>query len=280
MKKYILLFLVMCIAAGFAAAEDEGNGLSVGLEFGVENVNKANDEEMSPYLMPMLIYENSFFDKALDIYTEVDYTFGFTKEPDDAGNEANPQSLYIDLMIGYNLGLGDASTLSFILENEFDKIIISPKYKESNALTGIFTPAVKFNRELDIGDLYAQVGSPITYIQYDKDADKTIGLDFTIGWNSTFGLGIEAKFCTTLVPDYEKGYTGVETTVSYEAELVYFEVKTIIPKDINVEGLTITPQIDFYLKNFTFYAKSEFAGIGASGGNVIISPALGIKYSF
>jgi hypothetical protein len=273
MKKITLLFLVLCVAAGFAAAEDEGIGLSAGLEFGVWNVSNANNSDMSLYLMPMLIYENSFLDGALDLYAELDYTFGLTKEDD-----SNPQSLYVDLSAGYNLSIGEKSTLSFILENEFDEIIIAPKIEDGNALNGIFTPAVKFNQSLDIGDLYAQIGAPINYIQYYKDADMVIGLDFTLGWTSAFGLGIEAKICSLLSPSEAAGYTGLDLTVSYEAESIYFEVETIIPKETD-EGITITPEFDYSLKNLTFYIKSEFAGIGTSG-DVIISPALGVKYSF
>jgi len=279
-KKYIFLFFGLCLVAGFTAAGDEGIGLSVGLEFGIENINKADDEELNPYLMPMLIYENSFLDKTLDVYAELDYKFGFAKTPNEDGDDANPQSMYIDLMIGYNLSLGSASTLSFILENEFDELIISPRYKEKNALTGILTPAVKFNQELGIGDIFAQIGAPITYVQYQKDADTAIGLDFTLGWNSTFGLGVEAKFCTLIVPGDDVGYKGIETIVSYETGPVYFEVETIIPKEISDEGVTITPEFDYSFRNFTFYVKSEFAGIGLSEGDAIISPGLGVKYSF
>jgi hypothetical protein len=230
--------------------------------------------------MPLLIYENSFLDDALDVYVELDYTFGLSKEPNDDGDETNPQSIYLDLMIGYNLSLGDASTLSFILENEFDEFIISPSFKDSNKITGIFTPAVKFNKEFDFGDLFAQIGIPVTYIQYYKEADSEIGLDFTFGWNSTFGLGFQAKVCNLLVPGDYAGYLGLEAIVSYETEPVYIEVEIIIPKEISSEGVTITPQIDYSFRNFTFYANFEFAGIGISGGNVSISPALGVKYSF
>jgi len=270
MKKITLLFLVLCVAAGFAAAEDEGIGLSAGLEFGAVNASNGNGGDMSLYLMPMLIYENSFLDGALDLYAELDYTFGLTKEDD-----SNPQSLYVDLSVGYNISLGENSTLSIILENEFDPIVIAPKDEDGSSLTGIFTPALKFNQSLDIGDLYAQIGAPITYI---KDIDTVIGLDFTLGWSSSFGLGIEAKICSLLSPSEAAGYTGLDLTVSYEAESIYFEVETIIPKETD-EGITITPEFDYSFKNFTFYIKSEFAGIGTSG-DVIISPALGVKYSF
>jgi len=277
MKKVFLLFLVLCAVAGFASAEDEdeGTGLTAGLEFGISNISKANDEDMGPYLMPMLIYEKSFLDGALDVYAELDYTFGFAKD-----DGANPQSLYVDLMLGYNLSFGSASTLSFILENEFDELKISPKVKGENPLTGIFTPAVKFNQKLDIGDLYAQIGAPITYMQYDKDAETAIGLDCTLGWNSAFGLGLELKVCSLLVPSGGSGYTGIDATVSYDSEPIYIEVEALIPKEINNEGVTITPEFDYSFKKFTFYVKCEFAGIGISKGDVIISPALGVKYSF
>jgi len=282
MKKFFVFLIVLALSTSFAAGEDhegdEGIGLSVGLEFGIGNVNKANDEEMNPYLMPMLIYENSFFDETLDVYAEFDYTFGFTKEPNDDGDEVNPQSMYIDLLIGYNLGLGDASTLSFILENEFDEIIISPRLNNGINLTGIFTPAVKFNHTLDFGDLFAKIGVPITY--YDIDTDAAIGLDFTLGWSSTFGLGIEAKICTLLSPGDDVGYNGFEPIISYKTEHIYIEVETIIPKKISNEGVTITPEFDYSFKNFTFYVKCEFAGIGTDGGDVSITPALGVKYSF
>jgi len=277
MKKCIFLFFVLGVAASFTAADDEGIGLSAGLEFGIENINKANDSEMNPYLMPMLIYENSFLDDTLDVYAELDYTLGFTKEPDDDGDEVNPQFIYLDLMVGYNLGLGSTSTLSFILENEFDKLIISPQYKESANLTGIFTPAVKFNQNFDFGDFFAQVGAPITY--YDKDTDSAIGIDFTLGWNSTFGLGIEAKLRTLFAPRDASGYQGFETTISYEMGPVYIEVETIIPRETSDEGVTITPEFDYSFQEFTFYVKCEFSGIGSKSG-AIISPALGVKYSF
>jgi len=281
MKKFFVLLFVLALTAGFAAAEDdEGIGLSAGLEFGVGNVSKADDGDMNPYLMPMLIYENSFLDETLDVYAELDYTFGFAKEPNDDGDEVNPQSLYFDFSLAYNLGLGGASTLSFILENEFDEITISPQYRETNALTGIFTPAVKFNQELDIGDLFAQIGAPITYIQYDKDADTETGLDFTLGWNSAFGLGIEAKVCTLIVPGDDAGYQGIEAIISYETETIYIEVETIIPRETGGDGVTVTPEFDYFFNNFTFYVKCECAGIGVDGGSISITPALGVKYRF
>jgi hypothetical protein len=254
MQKLLVLSLILFLAVSYVlfADEDEGIGLSAGLEFGIGNIGKANDGERTPYLMPMLIYENSFFDDSLELYAELDYIFGFTKETNDDGDDVFPQSLYFDIMAGYNLGLGSASTLSFILENEFDEIIISPRFRENNALNGIFTPAVKFTQGFDFGDLFAQIGVPITYVQYDKDADTEVGLDLTLGWNSTFGLGIELKVLTLITPSDISGFNGLEALIAYE----------------------------YVFRNFTFYVKCEFTGIGIKDEVVVISPALGVKYSF
>jgi len=278
MKRFLVFFLVLVLSAGFAAAQDIG--LTVGLEFGIVNVGKAYDLDAEPYLMPMVIYENAFLDDALDLYAELDYTLGFGKAYNEDGDEVLPQSLYFDLSVGYNLSLGDASTLSIILENEFNELIISPSFKDSNNITGIFTPAIKFNQGFDFGDIYAQIGLPITYIQDYKDADIETGLDFTLGWGSSFGLGLEAVFYTMLAPSEIAGYYAFETTVSYEADSLYCELNVSFPKEIKDDGLTITPEVDYSFGSLTAYLFIEFAGIGVDGGEVSITPALGIKYSF
>ena len=273
MKRFLVFFLVLVLGAGFAAAQDIG--LTVGLEFGLGNVGKADDGDVEPYLMPMVIYENAFLDDALDLYAEFDYTLGFTKVPNEDGDEVLPQEMYIDLSVGYNLSLGDASTLSFILENEFDAIEISP----SDFILGRFTPAIKFNQGFDFGDVYAQVGLPITYFPNINDAEALTGLDFTIGWGSSFGLGIEAIIYTHLAPG-DADYLGFETTVSYEADSLYCELNAYFPSDIKAEGITITPEFDYSFDSLTAYLFIEFSGIGVDGGDVFITPALGIKYSF
>jgi hypothetical protein len=281
MKKIILIFFVL-LAMSFTVTADEYNGvgLSLGLEVGIENLNKVNEEDRAPYIMPRIIYDRSFLDGAFDVFTELDYKFGYTKVL-DGNKEVFPQSVYFDLLFGYHMPLGGASTLSFFLENEFDEIDIAPvnkKEKETN-ITGIFTPAVGFSQEFDFGDIYARVGSPITYIQDEKNADKIIGLDCTLGWYSIFGLGLQAKARTQLVPGYDRGYLGLEVLASYEMDDMYFEIFAEIPKDISEEGVTITPEFEYYFKSFTFYTYCEFSSIGA-GGSVIISPAIGVKFSF
>ena len=263
MKKFLVFFLVMSLAVSFVTAEDEGIGLSVGLEFGFENIG---DEERVPYLMPLLVYEKSFFDDALDLFAEIEYTIGFV------GEGELEQSLALDFMAGYNLKLGDANTLSLIFQNEFDEMVISPGF----SLDGIFTPAVKFTREFDFGDIFAQIGAPIYYFNY---ADPEFGLDFTLGWGSTFGLKIEAKLLTLLVPSDDAGYNGFEALVSYENGPVYFEVEMEIPREISEEGVIITPEFEYSFGRWSLFVNCEFADIGVGSG-ASFSPGLGVKFTF
>jgi len=57
MKKVFVVLLSLFITVSFTAFGDEESSLSAGLEFGIADVS--NDERM-PYLMPMIIYEQSF----------------------------------------------------------------------------------------------------------------------------------------------------------------------------------------------------------------------------
>jgi len=283
MKKIIISVLVFLMTVSFVIAADESSGFSAGLEVGIVNINKAYDGDMEPYLMPMLIYEQAFLNGAVEINAELDYTFGFKRVPNADGNDVFPQSIYFDFMAGYNFGFSSVSTLSVILENEFYDLIISPRYSESNNITGIFTPAVKYNHVLDLGDIFFMLGSPITYVQYNKDAKTIVGLDFTFGWYSNFGLGLEAKTLMQFLPsskDDGAGYRGLEGLITYEIDPIYFEVLVELSNDIKKDGIIITPEFDYSFNNMTFYAKCKLNGIGIEGGKVIISPALGLKLHF
>jgi len=258
MQKFLVVFLALFLIVSFAAFGHEETGLSVGLEFGIVDVS---NDERQPYLVPMLIYEHSFFDDALDVYAELNYTFGFADELE--------QSLYLNLMAGYNLGLGESSTLSFILQNEFYELTIP-----GGDLAGIFTPAIGFNQELNFGDIFAAAGLPVYYFN-SEDSDTELGLNFTLGWESSFGFGLEFTVFTMLSGGFE--YDSLEVIARFETDPIYIEVTAEFPSDIDY-GIIITPHIEYAIGNFSLYANCEFAGLGA--GNISISPALGIKYRF
>jgi len=303
MKKFFVFFTILFLVFTFKTAAHSGcggygglgdEGFSAGLEFGIDGVN---EDDRMPYLTAIASYGHSFLDNSLDVYSELNYTFGFGEghhehSPDEHNHHddnAFSQSLYFNFMIGYNLRLGfdGESTLSFILQNEFDEFIISPRCEESNNITGIFTPAIRYNHELNTGDIYTQLGFPVTYIQQEKNAGTEVGLDFTLGWDSLFGLELEATLSTLLAPGDDAGFDGLELIIGYEFEPFHFSVETFFPfSDFDDRGISILPQIDYNFKNFTFYINCLFAGVGVHehdnghGHSLHITPALGFRYSF
>jgi len=102
--------------------------------------------------------------------------------------------------------------------------------------------------------------------------------DNTVGWNTPFGLGLEAVVYSEVYPN--ASYLGVGTLVSFSPGPVYFELDLYIPGDVEAEGITLTPEFEYYLFDFTIYMSVEFAGIGIPDGTTVIKPTLGFKYSF
>jgi len=299
MKKLLVFFLVLTLTAGFVMAE--GLGLTAGLEFGIEGVNKPNDaEDMGPYLYPNIAYENSFLDGALDVFADLGFTVYFTKGwggygKDKDGKDATPMSLYFDLGATYNLFFGD-STLSFTLENEIDPLVLSARLEknehgeDAKNMTSIFWPGVTFNQKLSgIGDIYANARLGIMYLQDSYKDETPMAMELKFGWVSEFGLGLWVREDLALNKyagcDGESGHIQFNFLVSYETGPLYAEVEINIPKEFDKNGgITITPKAEYTIMDgLNVWLKAEIGGIGEIGvdkGDVGISPALGVTYSF
>ena len=299
MKKFCVLFLALSLIAGFVSAE--GIGLAAGIEFGITDVNKPNDaEDVYPYLEVSVEYANSFLDGALDIYAAgFAYDIDFVREINNDGKEVNPNGLSFDLGIGYNLGLGEASTLSFIMGNS-NYIEFAPAVEDR--VFGVIKPGVKFNQNFeDKGEFYAQVDVPVAYLYFGQEKDHTFsGLDVTLGWASSFGLGFEAAGHILFSPSKDgegetlNGFTGTSINVYYENDSIYAEIATAIPiKNLDLgcpysyfdssagTGVSITPMFSYSFDfGFSAYLSLTFDGIGVKDNDMGITPAVGITYSF
>jgi hypothetical protein len=268
MKKVFVLFIILIVSAGFVAAQ-----VSLGADFGITNINKADDEEMEPWADAWIGYDTSFGD--LDFHTDLTYDFTFTKEDDKY-----PQGLNLNLMLAYNLNMGSASTLRLRLDHDAYLTISPPKPDNSNLFEGTFTPLVRFTQRFDFGSIYAQASAPIIYMdEFDKDADLVVNPRYTLGWNSTFGLSLWARVYTSLLPKEGAGYRGLGFDVTYATGPAYIDVFARTYKDSD-SGIDITPEFGYNLGAFDFYINCEFAGIAAKEGSIIISPSVGVSFSF
>jgi hypothetical protein len=262
-RRLIFAGMAMLLICAFAMAqeEDEGIGLSPKLEVGFGDV--AAEAVIS--LSPGVEYEKSFGD--LDVFAELDYLL--TLADPDATHD-----IYLEVELGYNLSLGEASVLSFIVNNTNEYFRLSPELADGETHKGTLEPSLKFTQTLGFGDLSAQAGFPIEYLTGVKDADPNIEAYLTLGWASTFGLGVELTPKLALSPESDYAKTGL--LLSYEKSLFYGEVEVTTDKEF--KSFEIKPEIDIALAAWTFYVKAEI-GI-PDGEDVSFSPAIGAKYSF
>jgi hypothetical protein len=267
-KKFLTVLFVLTIACSFVMAE--GLGLEVGADFTLADVTDVFDS--SYILTPHAEYANSFGAIDVDVYLEYPVGFG-------TADEELYQTPYLEEEMGYKLSLGAASTLSLILNNSNNfylspDIEETPGVEETNKLDGSLEPGVKFNQTFGFGDLYAQAGFPIGYLSQEKDADITIDSYLLLGFAHGSGFGAELTFNLALSPEGE--YTETELLFSYEADAIYAELDIVTDKEFS--SYTVTPEVEYSLNALTLWADIEFAGIGED--DIIISPTVGVKYSF
>jgi hypothetical protein len=215
---------------------------------------------------PSVVYENSF--GSLDVFAEIDYTMAF--EDPDAVHE-----LYIEEEFGYNFGIIESGTLSIILNNN-NTIQVAPELEEGATNLGTFEPSLKWTQGLGIGDLWLQFGLPIDYLTGIKDDDAALGLNATLGWDSTFGLGVEFALGFGIKPESDLSEFGLK--LSYDADrLISGEIELVADKEF--KEITITPELDVNLGSLTIYAKAEIIII-KDADDPAITPAIGVSYSF
>jgi len=300
MKKLLFLILALFLAGSFVMAEDIG--LSTEVEFGIDQINKPDGNDVYPYIQPGIEYSKSFLDDALDLYAGLWYEFDFPKFYDsDKGKKVNPQNLYFDLSLAYNLKLNSASTLSVIVENE-NYLDITPvgdsetdpsiakSFKTADRMFSIVRPGLKFNQNFEkMGDLYCQVNLPIAYqtqpSAYDWegsyfDGDTGLGLDLLLGFQGEGGFGLAVGGYILLTPkqdDYNgTGLTGLKFVVSYETGPAYMEIKATVPvqdRDLGAaynyfdvwgkSGVAITPKFKYTFDfGLSAYVYCTFYNIG------------------
>jgi len=306
MKKFIILVTILILTAGFAIAEDAENSENIGLtghlELGIGGVNKPNDAEETPLALDIgLAYEKSFLDRMLDINAMLVYGIIFTKVPGMDGKEQLPQLLRFVFMAGYNHNLGDASILSGILANE-NYVILAPNMGDDIA-TGVFKPGIKFGTNMEnAGNFFFQAGFPLAYLNFGQEKYSTwTGLDLTAGWMSGFGLGFNTSLYFMFLPKEDmfgqtiNGFTGIAVSILYMIKQFSVQARAAIPvkgmdvgarysyfDELTTEGgASVNLELSyFFIPGLRTYMGVAFTGIGITGRDMIVSPMIGIDYSF
>jgi hypothetical protein len=261
-KRLAAAALALVLICGFAWAqdgtEDEGIGLTGGLEMGFGDVV----DELLISLTPSVEYENSFGD--LDVFGELDYSVEF--------DDPTAHSLYLEVELGYNFSFGEASVLSIILNNN-NTFRLAPELEDGETYEGVIEPSLLFTQTFDFGDLYGQLGFPITYLTGIED-ETAVDTYLTLGWASAFGLGLELTGYFAIDP--ESDMSGLGMLISYEKAFFYGEVEFVTDKEFKSVG--INPEINILFKAWTFIVRAEIEKVEDLDAS--FAPFIGAKYSF
>ena len=318
MKKFLVFFLALAVSfsafghggATGGSGREYHDGITAGVEFGVLEIEEEGANE--PIMAFTLAFAQPFFNNQLELLAEGRYIFGLGE---DYGDGDTNQALDLFLGLTYNRKLSDAATLSFLLQKGFEGIVLSDRDDDANNIGAArFTPAVRFGYEFPVEDsIYLQFSFPWTYAQNTKNAANIFGFDLTLGWESNFGLNLEATLATIISPFNTTGenpnnnvawrnHTGIqflEFVVGYEYRAFHFEVATEIPVNASnrnanntvtrgAGGVIITPEIEFHIHALggviTAYVNCEFDHAGRKGAiqdsMMHISPAAGLMFTY
>ncbi|MDR2793763.1 MAG: hypothetical protein LBB61_08895 [Treponema sp.] len=255
MKRNSFVLFLLVLVCAFSVAQEK-IGLNAGAELGFGDV--ADTAIFG--ITPQLTYEHSFFEDALDISLEVDYTFNF--------EDGVPQDIYAEENIGYNLSLNNASTLTFTLHNENNFSTI-PEFGDAGD-GSIFEPSVTYGVALNAGELAFTAGFPIGYLP-----DTTFGTYATAGFAFPFGFGFEVTANMAISP--EADYSETNVVLYYAADV--FSAELEIDADAEFKVYTISPFVEWYVGSFTIWGGVDFGNIGGAD-SVSVEPYIGVKYSF
>lgn len=272
MKRLLILFLPLLyalIAADNATAcsacsrsrhhsHNEGFAVSVGIEFGIDNVN--DNDGMEPYIGSIVMYDEALLNGRLNINIGLGYFFEFVKKDDADFNKVFPQILTLDAGLGYNLDLRNTSTLSFLLDSYTD-FRLAPRL--DNNVVSILSPGIRFSETLGFGGMYAQIGFPLHFPSYDFD------MEFTLGWISTFGLGLSLDTNFNLSPKADWGGE-LGAIVSYSYERYSFYVRGLFK---GIGGHTGS-------RSYWCDDCGEYHGSGGHSGKMSINTSIGFIVSF
>jgi len=262
MKNILVLILVLLVPFSFTMAQDGSLGFTAGVELELPAINN----EFTLYATPFIEYDNSLGN--LDIWARAGIGLGIID------NNNFPVDLTVEFQPWFNLSLGENSTLSFGIYGGL-RFQISPSTDDGFSFG--LEPMVKYNQNLTLGDFYGILGLPIDPVIPFKD-DASFGLNLTLGWASTFGLGIEFSPHFNILPEGVEFFDSLDFLVSFEINPVYAELVVSISNDID-DGITFSPYFEFGLDKMAFYLGADIAGIGSSA-DAEINLILGFKYSF
>jgi len=297
MKKLMVTIFAVFLAAGISAAafsqnnpfanSANGLGLTVGLEFGIDDFEEAAN---SAYIRPALRYDtNALLDGALGLSAEIGVPFW--------GNPDFWMGVDLSLRGMYRLHLTPEGTMSFFLQSQTAFIAVDGDGRgvpfpslwwtggiPLRDITSVLTPGIRYTHSLGGLSVFAQIDS--TFLLFsggDRNFFDWADIEFSIGMRTRTGFAIEFEIEHWIrhprTGNHELFYY-LTITPSYRIGPFFAEVDIGIPIADFDEGLRIIPEARYQIMdNFQVFANLTFEGVGSDGG-VTTGMGLGVSFSF
>jgi hypothetical protein len=252
---YLLLFLSL-FYPGIAVADI---GLRPGLYIDVPDVMA---DEREYFLTPQLEYTHAF--GYVDVYAKGEYTFSLT--------DLYPQFLFGEERIAARLPLGSRSEFRAALRNE-NELRIDPDHDDGQG-AGRATPELQYTLFLPPGDFSLALGAPLTYPLWGG-VDAGFGLEAAAAYVTPFWLGFEARLDFTTIP--AACFDGMKFAVNYTGDQFYGEL-AFRAKD-SWTYFTLRAELNYFFDFCIAWGALEAKDLG-NRDNIVLAPAVGIKYRF
>jgi hypothetical protein len=272
MKKVSILLLLTVVLASFAFAIEGVGDFTAGLDVAFDNVGGANGGKLQVNINPSIAYSRSF--GAFGLAAKLSDTVHIpTAEGADISDD-----LYFRLTPSYSLAAGPGE-LGFALALRLN----APIVPSGGDLSFYIDPSVTYGLEAGFGALSFGLGTE--HIAIAKDADgyglENIPIYFNAGVDLSFGLGFSLKpyFVIDTTDSKVDFFSNIIVDVHYAiTDAIKAGVETDIPADFDA-GVTVKPYGEFGFGALGVTAEVSLGGIGAEG-DIVITPAVGVSYSF
>jgi hypothetical protein len=267
MKKILVSLLLLAALSGFAMAqeaEDEGIGLSVGIEAGVQNLQASNEGDPAEgrrvyFLAPILEYENTL--AGFDVYLKGQYFFGFLSP--FYGEDNRGRWLETEQDISYTAE-ADKLTATLGLNNEL--VYELTQYPKDGGgpfwYDGAFEPSLTFAYDLDVAEVRAGGGVNLAYEQFADDAES--GSFYTIGFSAS-GVGVDFRqnfLYSDVDGAMQNKWSNFDIVLSYEKEDVFYAEVEIETGSKKWKSLQLTPSFEVYLGDITLVGEAAIYALG------------------
>jgi hypothetical protein len=286
MKKLTFLILLTTLFVSLSFALEGIGDFTAAVEISVPNAGSANSEKPLITAEPSLTFAGSFGNFELEAALGTEFSYDLDGDHSDQVYD----DIYIVLAPSYTIEAGPGS-LSFALAIQAFFPIAKDAYTSFDGVGQEkfwlwADPSIGYDLEAEFGELSFALGTENLTIQdkLNKDGDGygvLLDLYFQAGIELPVGFGFWAK------PRYQlKLHDGQDPAFFHFNLDAHYTINDLVlvgaefESGEDFEDDLITPYVELSFGALELWAKVEVSGINVSGGDLVVTPIVGLSYTF